>query len=110
MKVYVDGHYSRGAYFGRFKLPIKGTGKYEKVGTSKLGKLKVDVVKWAGKEKEVEYWECNSCFEEAMHECWLEELLEKLYGKKCRDYEKGCTCCQAWSVYDTIIDHNRGRL
>lgn len=105
-----DRHYHGGHYFNKLKIPIKGTGKYRKVGKTKLGKLMVDVVKWTGKEKEIEYWECNKCYEEASHEGWLEEILEKLFGKKCREYEKGCACCEAWSVYDTIVDANRGRL
>ena len=92
------------------KLPVKGTGKYKKVGKTRIGKMKVDVVKWTGKEKEVEYWECNKCYEEALHESWLEETLEKLFGEKCKEYAKGCPCCEAWYVYDTIIDANRGRL
>ncbi|MBI1972953.1 hypothetical protein HYS50_03030 [Candidatus Woesearchaeota archaeon] len=107
--IYSDRHYRNGHYFNTMKIPV-GKGDYKKVGTSKLLGKKVDVVKWTGKEKEVEYWECNDCYEEASHESWLEELLEKLYGKKCKDYEKSCACCQAWSIYETIIDHNRGRL
>lgn len=107
--LYKDGHYRNGYYYGKLKIPI-GKGEHKKVGTTKLGREKVDVVKWTGKEKEAEYWECNSCYEEAMHECWLEEMIEKLYGKRCPDYEKSCACCQAWSVYDTIIDADRGRL
>ena len=63
-----------------------------------------------GKEKDVGYWKCNGCFDEAQHECWLEDILMKLYGKKCKDFEKNCGGCQAWSVYTTIIEHNRGRL
>ena len=108
--VYRDGHYTNSRYFSKLKIPLKGTGKYKKVGTSELLGKKVDVIKWTGKEKEVEYWECSNCYEEALHETWLEEIIEKLYGKRCPDYEKGCACCQAWNVYDTIIDENRGRL
>ena len=47
---------------------------------------------------------------EEVHERWLKKKLENLYGKRCPDYEVGCGCCQAWSVYDSIIDENRGRL
>lgn len=107
--LYPDGHYNNGHYFNKLKLPI-GKGEYKKIGTSKLFGKKADVVKWTGKEKEVEYWECNECYEEAMHEDWLEQMIEKLYGKRCPDYEKDCPCCQAWVIYDTIIDANRGRL
>jgi len=110
IKLYEDGHYVNGHYFNKMKIPIKGIGKYKKVGTTKLFKEKIDIVKWTGKEREVEYWECNKCYEEAIHEDWLEQIIEKLYGKKCPDYEKGCACCEAWHVYDSIIDSNRGRL
>ena len=108
--VYGDGHYTGAHYFNRLKIPIKGTGEYKKTGTSKLLGRKVNVVKWTGKEKEIEYWECDSCYEEAMREDWLEQMIEKLYGKRCNDFAKGCACCQAWDVYDTIIDENRGGL
>ena len=110
IKVYHDKHYNPGHYFNKIKLPVKGTGKYKEVGTTKIGRHKAKVIKWTGKEREIEYWECDSCYEMAMHECWLEELLEKLYGKKCKDYNKGCACCQAWDIYETIIDHNRGKI
>jgi len=104
IKVYEDGHYSNGHYYNKIKLPIKGAGEYKKVGTTKLGRHKVDVVDWTGKEKEIEYWECNECFDEASHKSWLEETLEKLYGKRCSDYEKDCACCRVWEIYDTIIE------
>jgi hypothetical protein len=110
LKLYQDGHYKNGHYFGTLKVSI-GKGEYKKVGNkTKVGKEKVDVVKWTGKEKEVEYWECDECFDEAIHESWLEDTLEKLYGAKCKDYEKNCACCQAWNIYETIKEHNREEL
>jgi len=108
--VYEDGYYRNGHYFGKLKLPIKGTGKYKKTGTSQIFGKKIDVVEWNGKEKEIEYWECDACYEESGHEEWLEQIIEKLYGKRCPDYEKGCACCQAWDIYDTILDENRRKL
>ena len=108
--VYEDGHYRKGHYFGKLKLPIEGTGRYKKTGTSQILGRKIDVVEWVGKEKGVEHWECDDCYEEAGHEEWLEQIIEKLYGKRCPDYEKGCGCCQAWDIYDTILDENRGKL
>ncbi len=108
--LYPDRHYRNGHYFGKLHLQIKGTGEWKKVEATKLFGKKIDVVKWTGKEKEKEYWECNKCYEEAMHESWLEEILEKLYGKRCQDFAKGCGCCEAWHIYDTIIDYNRGRI
>ena len=110
VNIYQDGYYRGGHYFNKLKIPIKGTGRYKKAGTNKLFGKKVNVVKWTGKVKEVEYWECNSCYEKAIHEDWLECMIEKLYGKKCPDYVKECACCQSWDVYHTIIDANRGRL
>ncbi len=110
IKIYKDGHYTGAHYFNKLKIPIKGTGIYKKIGTTKLLGKKINVVKWTGREKEIEYWECNSCFEEATHEDWLEMMIRKLYGKKCQDYIKECACCQAWGVYQTIIDENLGRL
>ena len=109
VRVCRDGYCRNGQYFGTIEVPI-GKGEYKKIRTTKIAGQKIDVAEWTGKKKEVEYWECNACFEESAHECWLEQITEKLYGEKCKDYEKGCACCQAWSVYDTIIDHNRGRL
>ena len=50
-------------YFGKYKIPIEGTGEYVKVGTSDiLGADPVDVIDWTGKEEEVECWECDKCF------------------------------------------------
>lgn len=106
VKVYPDRHYTGGHYFNKLKIPM-GKGEYKKVGKSNILGKKVNVVKWTGKEKEIEYWECNTCYEEAMHEYWLETMLEELYGEKCEDSEKDCTCCRAWEVYDTIIKNNR---
>ncbi|MBU0662852.1 MAG: hypothetical protein ABH854_00930 [Candidatus Diapherotrites archaeon] len=100
--VFENGRYTNSHYFGVLKLPIEGTGEYIKTGTTKFGKTKADVVKWTGKEKELEYWECDSCYEEAGHECWLEEKIEKLFGERCKDFEQGCAVCEAWSVYDAI--------
>lgn len=101
------GKYCNGYYFGVMGMPIKGTGEYKKVGTAKFLNKKIKVVKWTGKERDIEYWECNKCYEEAMHEYWLEEIIERLYGKRCKDYEAGCGCCQAWNIFDTLIEEYR---
>lgn len=58
------GHYTDAHYFGKMQIPVKGTGTYKKIGTSKL--FNANIVKWTGKEKEVEYWECNGCYDEAI--------------------------------------------
>ncbi len=110
VKIRPDKSYSGGHYFGSFGDPIKGTGEYKKTGSIRISGKSHDVVKWTGKEKRIEYWECEKCFEEASHEGWLEENIEKLYGEKCKDYEPGCACCQAWDVYDTILLDSQGKL
>ena len=112
VKIYSDnnGKYAGGHYFGELKLPIEGTGKWKKTGKTKIGGRSYDVVDWTGKEKKMEYWECNACFEKAGHATWLEETIEELYGKRCIDYDAGCACCQAWNVFDTIRDEVNGQL
>jgi hypothetical protein len=57
----INRHIHGGHYFGKIKIPIKETGKYIKVGTSEILDG-VDVVKWTGKEKEFEHWECDKCY------------------------------------------------
>lgn len=101
--LYQDGHYKNGHFFKVIKVPV-GKGEYKKVKTTKIFGKKCDIVKWTGKEKEVEYWECNDCFNEAEHHTWLEQTIEKLYGKRCKDYLRSCACCHAWGVYNTIIE------
>lgn len=108
LTVYADGHYNKGHYFGRLKLPIEGTGEYKKTGFTCIGKQKIAIVKWTGKEKELEYWECNNCFEKAMHECWLEEKIENLFGKRCKDFVAECATCSAWSLLDIIKESDTG--
>jgi hypothetical protein len=45
------------------ELPV-GKGKYVEVGERKICGRKCEVVKWTGKEKKVEYWECEKCCHE----------------------------------------------
>lgn len=63
MDIRIDkrGRYNPGHYFGKRRIPIKGTGKYIEIGKSKVIKG-ARIVKWTGKEKEVEHWECNKCY------------------------------------------------
>lgn len=63
IKVGKKGHYNKGHYFGRMKLPV-GKGTYKKIGETKIGNKKFGVVKWTGREKKIEYWECDKCFKE----------------------------------------------
>ena len=84
----------------------EGKGRYEKVGRVE----KHEIVRRTGKKKRAEYWECNSCFDRDKNESWLEKMIEELYGKKCKDYEPGCPCCQAWSIYRTIIEEFRMKM
>ena len=58
-----DKTYSGGNYFGKIKLPL-GKGKYFRVGKTNLLGKDIGVVKQNGKEKEVEYWECDKCASE----------------------------------------------
>lgn len=58
------GHYTGGHYFGKMKVPI-GKGRWKKVGATTILKpiqKMTDIVEWSGKEKEVEYWECDKCY------------------------------------------------
>jgi len=107
---YPDGHYRGGYYFGILHLPIKGTGEYKKTGTCNIGKDKFDVVKWTGKKENLEYWECNTCYNESMCKCWLEEKIETVYGKRCTDFAKGCHLCEAWEFYDDIVKHGKRKI
>ena len=56
------GKYTGGHFFGKISIPIDGTGKYKTAGSMMLAGEKVKVVKWTGKEKKIEYWECGKCF------------------------------------------------
>jgi len=31
------------------------------------------------------------------------EWMIDYYGGRCRKYEKGCACCEAWKLYDMLI-------
>jgi hypothetical protein len=66
MQIQIDesGKYDKGHYFGTMKIPVEGTGKYIKTGKVGLGDITGDVVRWTGKEREAEYWECEKCFNE----------------------------------------------
>ncbi len=55
-----DRTYSGGHYFGKMNFPL-GKGKYLRIGKTDLLGKEVDIVKWNGKEKKIEYWECNKC-------------------------------------------------
>lgn len=52
--------YTSSYYFGKFRIPV-GPGEYKKMGNTTSGRIKADIVKWSGKEKDIEYWECNKC-------------------------------------------------
>lgn len=55
-----ENKYSGGHYIGRVKLPF-GEGQYIKT-KEKIFEEKRYVYRWTGKEKKIEYWECNSCY------------------------------------------------
>ncbi len=58
-----SGRYDKGHFFSKLELPIKGTGEHVKVDTIKIRETEHDVVKWTGKVKKIEYWECDTCYE-----------------------------------------------
>ncbi|HIH21342.1 MAG: hypothetical protein J4478_01695 [Candidatus Diapherotrites archaeon] len=60
--VHKGGVYDKGHYFGDFEIPIEGTGRHKKAGTFRLFGKKYQLVKWTGKERKVEYWECEKCY------------------------------------------------
>jgi len=53
---------------------------------------------------------CVRCSENALHESWLEKKIKKLFGRKCKEYEPYCPTCDAWFLYETILEDNRGKL
>lgn len=32
----------------------------------------------------------------------LEQYLLKEFGKRCKDYSYGCTCCDTWKLFNVI--------
>jgi len=64
IKLYEDGSYRNGQYFGVLKVPV-GRGKDRKIGAARLGNMKCDVFEWTGRKMKAEYWECDECFDEA---------------------------------------------
>ncbi len=60
--MYKGGQYIPHHYFGKLKISIEGTGENIKIGKTKIGRKKYPVVKWTGKTKSVEYWECDTCY------------------------------------------------
>lgn len=78
VRLYPDGRYIGGNYF--FKIE--------------------------GKRKR-EYWECNDCHARNDREAWLEKMIEELYGTRCPDKDGYCPCCQAWQLYDYIVEEGK---
>ncbi len=70
IKIAVDrrGKCDGGHYFGTFEAPIEGTGVWKFVRKGMFMGKSFDVVDWTGKKKELECWECDSCFGEAAKE------------------------------------------
>ncbi len=58
VEIQEDGKYENGHYFGEIKVPI-GVGENIPTGEKLWG---CPVVNWSGKEKTIEYWECDDCF------------------------------------------------
>jgi len=53
-------NHSNDFHYGKISVPV-GRGENVKVGTTTLLGKKVNIVRWTGKEKKVEYWECEKC-------------------------------------------------
>jgi len=110
IKLYPDRSYRGGEFFGRHKIPIEGTGEWKKTGTWRFLGRKFSIVKWTGKEREEEHWECPECYEEAVCESWLEQKIEELFGKRCPDDEPHCPVCDAWFLCDQILEDDKEKL
>ena len=61
IKVEDSGKYSGGYYFGEVDAPIEGTGEWKQI---KEKFERMGIVEWTGKNKKVECWECEKCFNE----------------------------------------------
>jgi len=33
----------------------------------------------------------------------LFKWVAEIYGKRCKEFMKGCACCEAWVLYDRLI-------
>ena len=55
--------YAGGHYFGKVKFPV-GEGENRYLGKTKILDLELKVIEWTGNHDEIEYWECESCFNE----------------------------------------------
>lgn len=65
LKILVDekGEYTGGHYFGRVEFPV-GDGENISLGKTNILDFEMEVVDWTGDHEEVEYWECEECFNE----------------------------------------------
>jgi len=41
---------------------------------------------------------------------WLRRKIRELYSERCPDSYRGCPVCDAWSVYDTMVEDHTGEL
>jgi len=110
MKVEIDDKtrviLTKGIFYTKMKLPDKGA-KIIKEWEEDLfddGK-KIKVVEY-DKYKEVEYWECPRCCadeiiteETGINLYLFKQWIKKNFGKRCRDYVKGCPVCDAYVLY-----------
>jgi len=56
-----DKSYEGGHYFGKININ-EGNGNYVKTKTQKFLGRKINIVRWTGKTRKAEYWECERCF------------------------------------------------
>ncbi len=59
-----DTDFQGAGYFTRYEVPI-GEGDFTETGTVNVDGNEFPLVKWEGETKEVEYWECEKCAENA---------------------------------------------
>lgn len=60
-----DGTYSDGNYFGIVKIPV-GDGEWvqEEAEDPMSDGAEITVSRWTGEVRLIEYWECDTCFDE----------------------------------------------
>ena len=63
IKIFENSKYEGGHYFGTFDFPI-GEGENKIIGEKDVfgNGEKVKIVEWNGESEEVEYWECEECY------------------------------------------------
>ena len=61
IKLHENGEYTGGHFFGKIRIPV-GDGENRSLGKHKVLDIEMEVVEWTGDHEEMEYWECEGCF------------------------------------------------